>query len=63
MVSFLITNVTIVISSTQKIHLSVTNEKQFNFIIRHSMVINTQIAYTERKVGIDALWIALHLMT
>ncbi len=63
MVSFLITHSTIVILDTQKFHTLITNEKQFNFIISHSMVINTQIAYTKRKVGIGALWIALHLMT
>jgi hypothetical protein len=62
MVCFLIFHSTTVISSTQKIHLSVTNEKQFNFIVSHSMVINTHIAYTKRKVGIGALWIALHSM-
>ena len=51
MVSFLITQSTTVISSTQKIHLLVTNEKRFNFIVSHSMVINDPIAYIKRKVG------------
>ncbi len=63
MVSFLITHSTTVRPPTQKFHILITNEKQFNFIINHFMVINTQIAYIKRKVGIDILWIALHLMT
>lgn len=50
-VVLLITKSITVTPHTQKVHLFATNEKQFNFIIGHSMVINDQIAYIKRKVG------------